>query len=294
MHLSSIIRPIRLLFIASLLFISCEKVIDDIAETSVSAEDAVVAETAIASAFDIMDDIASTDGRVQKTGTTLLPIGAELVFTDSLFTDGNGVAFYVNFGPYNANAPVNGLKCADGKFRSGRIDISVSKPYTEVGCVVNAEFPSANSYYVGNGTFMSQLLGSLLATRSGSETINVEIQGLQIITREGNISFSSKQDIKRTIGTGNVGTLGDEFEVTGSGNGINRRGEPFDVSITKTLVKRVQDGCSNTFIIGEVEVKNQSATNAMVIDFDPDDDGACDRKVLVTLPSGIKKEIIVD
>jgi len=290
----SSLRILVLLIAVSFLFNSCEKLIDDIADTSISAEDAAAAEGAIGSAFDIIDDIASTDARLQKSGTSLLPIGAALVFTDSLFTDGNGVEFYVDFGPYNPNAPVNGIKCPDGKFRAGRIEISVSKPFTEMGCMILANFPSSDSYYIGNGTSMAQLLGSLEAIRIEAEKVSLEVKDAQIITKSGTIKLSASHEIKRTIGTGNVGTLGDEFEITGTGSGVNHKGDAFTILVTKTLVKRVADGCANTFIIGEVEIKNADSSSPMTLNFDPDDDGACDGKALLTLPGGIEKTITID
>lgn len=290
----SAFRILALLIATSFLFNSCEKLVDDIADTSISAEDAAAAEGAIGSAFDIIDDIASTDARLQKTGTSLLPIGASLVFTDSLFTDGNGVAFYVDFGPYNPNAPVNGIKCPDGKFRAGRIEISVSKPFTEMGCIITAQFPTSDSYYIGNGTSMAQVIGSLEAVRIGAEKVSLEVKDAEIITKSGTVKLSASHEIKRTIGTGNVGTLDDEFEITGTGSGTNHKGDAFTVLITKTLVKRVANGCANTFIIGEVEIKNVDASSPLILDFDPDNDGACDGKALLTLPGGIQKTITVE
>lgn len=272
-------------------FASCEKALDDISETSTSAEDIAAAETAISSAFDVMDDVSSTDGRVLKNGSSLLPNGAQVVFTDSSFTDGNGVAFYIDFGPYNENAPVNGLLCPDGKFRAGRVEISVSSPYSQIGCVATANFPNSNAYYVGTGSIMNKVLGTMTATRSASETVKLEIVNAQVITPEGTVTLSSSKEITRTVGSGDIGTLGDEFEITGNGSGINRDNEPFTIEITKTLVKRVEDGCANTFIIGKIELKNDGASSAMMIDFDPDNNGACDNKAEITLPGGIKKEI---
>lgn len=273
----------------SLFAASCEKALDDITETTTSAEDLVAAESAMASAFDVVDDISSTDGRVQKAGSTILPDGAIVLFTDSVFTDGDGVDFSVDFGPFNPSAPVNGLLCADGKFRAGRVDISVSTPYTDLGCVMTATFPATSSYYVGTGATMTKVLGRLVATRTGAETATLEVIDGRIENEQGTTAFKSIKNFKRTVGAGNSGSYGDEYEVTGNGSGTNHSGEEFEMEITETLVKKVQDGCANTFVTGVIELKNKGSNGVLTIDFDPANDAACDSKVEVTLPGGLKK-----
>ncbi|TNE79595.1 MAG: hypothetical protein EP332_10515 [Bacteroidetes bacterium] len=280
--------------IGLLTFSACEKAISDVTETTVSGEDAVIVESAIASAFDVVDDIASTDGRMQKNGTTLLPDGVDVVFTDSLFTDNDGVEFYVDFGAYDPSKTMNGVLCADGKYRAGKITITANKPYTELGCVIEAKFEDgADAYYIGDGLTMIKVLANLKATRTGQETATLEITGCKVFTPEGTVEFQSNKQIKRIKGNDQPGSLGDEYEVTGNGSGTNRNGEPFTIEITKTLLQRIEDGCSRTFIVGIIELKNTSSNKSMSVDFDPKGDGACDRLIRITLPGGINKDIII-
>ena len=274
-----------------LLFTACEKALDNITETTTSAEDLVAAESAMASAFDVVDDIASTDGRVLKGGSTLLPAGAKVVFSDSVFYDGDGVDFTIDFGPYNPNAPVNGLLCADGKFRAGTVQINVNKPYSELSSVVTATFPTVHPYYVGTGatSTMTKVLGSLVATRTGAETATLEVNNASITNLEGTSTFTSIKNFKRTAGNGDAGCYGDMYEVTGNGSGTNHNGEEYEMEITETLVKKIQDGCANTFVSGVIALKNKGASGVLTIDFDPAKEAACDSQVEVTLPGGVKK-----
>lgn len=275
-----------------LTFAACEKAIDDVRETTTSAEDIVIAESAIASAFDVVDDISSTDGRMQKNGSTLLPSGAVVEFTDSSFTDGDGVEFSVDFGAYDANQTINGLLCADGKFRAGKVTITANKPYTELGCVIEATFADgSDAYYIGDGTNMAKVLGALKATRTGTETATLEVIGGKVVYSNGTVEFNSSKTIKRTVGNGQPGSYGDQYEVTGSGDGKNRDGQEFTINITKTLLQKVEDGCASTFVEGVMELKITESGATLKIDFDPEGDGACDRLVRVTLPSGLKKDI---
>lgn len=273
---------------------ACEKALSDVTETTVSGEDAVVAESAIASAFDVVDDIASTDGRMQKNGTTLLPDGVKVVFVDSLFTDNDGVEFYVDFGAYDASKTINGVLCADGKFRAGKFTVTANKPYTELGCIIEAKFEDgADAYYIGDGKTMIKVLANLKATRTGQETATLDITGCKVFTPEGTVEFQSNKQIKRIKGNDQPGSLGDEYEVTGGGSGKNRNGEDFTVNITKTLLQRIEDGCARTFIVGIIELTNTSSNKTMSVDFDPKGDGACDRLIRITLPGGIKKDITI-
>lgn len=279
-----------------LTFSACEKLINDIKETTTSAEDAVISESALASAFEVIEDIASTDNRLKKNGNPLLPDGAQLIFTDSSFTDGTPVRFYVDFGPMDLNDTINakGLLCADGKYRAGRIEVEVNKPYTEIGCVINAVFPTSNSYFIGDGWQMNRVTGTLTATRTAVDEINLVIANAIVESKQGSLSFNSEKTIRHIKGQDIPGVIGDEFEISGKGNGKNRNGEDYITTITLPLIKRVEDGCANTFIIGRMELENLSSKRILKIDYDPFNNGVCDKIVRITLPGGVEKDIEVN
>lgn len=270
---------------------SCEKVLDDITETATSAEDVAAATTAVISAFDIVDDVAATDERSLKNGSSLIPDGVNVVFEDTSFDDGDGVYFFVDFGAYNEGDDTKGVLCPDGKYRAGRIEVRINKPYTEIGSEATVTFPSSSPYYSGDGKVMNKVQGEFGVKREATEELSVSIDNAEVTTPEGDVSMSYSLNVKRTKGEGEVGTYGDEFELTGNGSGINRDGKPFTIQVKESLVKKVEDGCSGTFIAGVLELKNQGAVGPMTIDFDHLNNLACDALAEVTLPGGIKQVI---
>ncbi len=125
------------LFLASLsiTFYSCRK--DDKTETKetiTSAEDNSTAENEFTSVFDVADDFTSNDGRT-RSGNTILPNGAIINFTDSSYSDGDGIECTIDFGPKNPIAPFGRL-CNDGRYRAGILHITSSNRYGVVGNII--------------------------------------------------------------------------------------------------------------------------------------------------------------
>ena len=285
---------VAVLALAVLGFAGCKKAVEEAKDTVVSAEDNVFAETAMASAFDVIDDVGTTDGKVMKSGSTILPGGAILNFTDSTYSDGDGVEFNVDFGNYDANAAMKGLLCPDGRYRAGKIFISVSDHYLNVGTILTATFnDDASAYYCGNGLSMTKVTGELKVTRSAQNQVKIVVSNGKAVYEQGTVEFHSDRTVTRTVGQGQPGSMGDEYEITGSGGGKNRDGEEYTTSITEKLVKKIQDGCADTFIKGKIELTNTSSGAVLKIDFDPGNNAACDKTVQVTLPNGLKKSVTV-
>lgn len=270
-------------------FSSCTKNVEEIKETVAVAEDYAASETAFADAFNVIDDIASTDGRLQKNGSTILPSGAEVVFTDSLFTDGDGVELYIDFGTSS-----QGILCLDGKYRSGRINLTLSDKYGNIGTVATATLTGTSGFKVGTINKMFTLEGSVKATRTDTEKVRIEVTGGKVTSSEGSQEFYSDKTIERTLDANGPGVLGDEFTITGSGGGKNIDGTEYTVTIKTPLVRKNVDNCSKTFTKGVIELVVKSSGLKSTIDFDPDKDGACDNKIKYTNSKGISQNITID
>lgn len=256
-------------------FSACNK-IEEVKDTSLSAEDYSNSETSFASSFDISDDISSTDGKFKKTSSTILPSGAVLTITDSIM-DSDGVKYNVNFGPKGSTSPF-GMLCLDGKYRAGRIFIHQSKRYSEIGCVVTVSLLGGDStFYTGDGTNMTAVTGTQTITRTSVNTVTVKTENGKAVNDKGNSEFSNFVTIVRTLDAAGPGILGDEFTVTGDGKGINTKGQPYTVTITSALIKRISLGCANTFIKGKLTIKNDGSKYDIKVDFDPFNNMACDR-----------------
>lgn len=275
-----------------LVFFEACKVVSENSENITSASDFATAETEFGGAFDITDDINQSDGKIKKGSSTVLPGGAVFTWIDSSYTDGNGIEYMLDFGPLGATAP-RGLLCGDGKYRAGKLRVSVSKPYLQVGTEVKVTASAANngdSYFSGDGANMYEIEGVLTVTRTGAEEVTVDVTGGTIKSDDDkSASFKGTRYIKRTAGSGTPGIWGDEYEVTGSGSGTNTQGDDYTWEITTPLVKRFQVGCAKTFVIGVIEIKNVGNSTSLIVDFDPFNNGACDKTAKAIIG---KKEVI--
>jgi len=268
-------------------FSACKKV-DEIKETTVSAEDNATMESAFASTYDVADDVSSSDSRFGKSGNTILPSGAVFTVTDSIFdTDGDGIAYTLDFG-----SSANGILCNDGIYRAGILRIEQSKKFSEIDCQLTIDIVDADGYYIGDGTHMTHITGKSVITRTAENEANFKVTDGKGKNDNGTIEFYTDKTVKRTVDNG-VGTIGDEFEASGNGGGKNRNGDTYTYTTPVPLYKKIQDGCSNTFVKGKIELTN-SSNSTLTIDFDPYNDGACDKIAEVTLPGNIKKIITVN
>lgn len=259
-------------------FMSCSKAEKQIENTTTTAEDITRSETYLAAVFNVTQDVASSDGRLNKTGSTLLPPGATMTFTDSLFNDGDGVEYAIDFGA----AP--GLLCSDGVTRSGRIDVKQSKRFSEVGCVVEVNIPTANAFQVGTGGTMSTITGMAIVTRLSLNTVKLKIDGGKVETKsEGIISFNSDKVIVHNE-LGQPGIADDVFKMFGSGDGVNSKGKNYTWNTQDSIVK-IESGNCPFPVEGVIALTTEGATYK--IDFAPDAK-ACDKKVVFTLPNGTK------
>lgn len=270
---------------------SC-KAVKENADNITSASDFASAETEFGGAFDITDDINQSDGKIKKGSSTVLPGGAVFTWIDSSYTDGDGIEYTLDFGDLGSSAP-HGLLCGDGKYRAGKLRVTVSQPYLQIGTevvVTASESLNGNKYFSGDGVNMFEIEGVLSVTRTAAEEVTVNVTGGKISDGNGkNASFHGIRYIKRTAGGGTPGIWGDIYEVTGNGGGTNSDGDDYTWTITEALVKKMQIGCAKTFVKGVIEVKNVNSSSSLIVDFDPYNNEACDKTAKAIIG---KKEII--
>lgn len=266
---------------AGMMFTGCKKDKNETAETIVSAEDNSTAENEFTSLFDVADDFSSNDRRV-RAGSTILPSGAVLNFTDSSFTDGDGVECSIDFGPLKNSAP-KGMLCNDGRYRAGVIHISVSKRYFLDSAEVTITANDADKFYAGSdGMNMTQVSGTMKLTRLTQSSIRIDVIDARAVNDKGTVAWQSTRTISKLIDAG-PGILGDQFEITGEASGVNRNGESFTVKIDVPLLKKVELGCARTFVKGKITLTNVSSGKTIAIDYDPYSNQACDLTAKATI-----------
>ncbi len=278
--LKSLIK-ICLLAIVALAFESCGREKLEALETITSAEDNSTVETEFSSAFDLGDDLASNDTRLKKAGSTILPSGAILKFTDSLFSDGDGKEFEIDFGPLGSTLPFGRL-CGDGRYRAGKIHFALSGIYLTIGSKLSISISDNDAFFSGNGAEMTQISGEKIITRTQSNQFEVEVTNGKAMNSKGTVSWKANRTITKTVDAG-PGLLGDVFEVSGTASGTNRNGDNFTVDITSPLKKKIEVGCAQTFIKGKLSLKNTKSGNEILVDYDPFLDEACDKTAKATI-----------
>lgn len=248
---------------------SCSKVLQDNRDNITSAEDYSSAESELAGVFDVSDDLNETN-----QNSLIAPQGAIIKKIDST---GNPIIYEIDFGPLGTTAP-QGTLCKDGKYRAGKLRISVTLPYTQVGAVAIVTAGSTNPYYSGDGTNMFKIEAEVRIKRTATSTFEITTTNGKLTDTDGDeITFSGIKTIEKIKGLASQGIWGDEYQITGSGSGINRKGEAYTWNINTPLIKRLELGCAKTFVKGIIELKNTDASTSLKIDFDPYNNEACDR-----------------
>ena len=267
--------------VASQFLSSCGKDKLEVLDTITSAEDNSTAENEFTSAFDLGQDVASSDGRLKKGGSSILPSGAIFTITDSLFTDGDGKEFNVDFGPLGTSMPFGKL-CKDGRYRAGKINFTISSPFLSIGSILTINISDNDKFFGGNGAEMTQISGTKVITRTLVNQFTVVVTDGKAINSNGTVTWAANRTIT-LISDAGPGLLGDIFEITGSASGTNRKGEKFTVSIDVPLKKKIDFGCAQTFIKGKLTLKNTDSAKEIAIDYDPFNNEACDRTAKATL-----------
>jgi hypothetical protein len=271
---------IRFTFMLTLLgmlfFSSCKR---EFLESIQSAEDNAQIETEFSQIFETVADFAATDGRTAKTDDFLLPSGAIVTFTDSLFNDGDGIDFKVNYGPLNNGGSSKGRLCKDGRYRAGIINVGMSSRWSEIPCVITIAISSTDQYFAGNGTNMYQITGTKTITKTSATSYTVEVLNATLQRDNGVVSWNAERTITKTKDP-TSGWQNDEYTITGSADGINANGDAFTAQTTTPLVKLMSLGCLSTFITGKISVTNSNG-KVLSIDYDSFGDAACDKTATI-------------
>lgn len=279
-------KKLLLLCTAALLITAtgCKK---ELNESVQSAEDNAQLETEFLQIYDMVADLASTEGRTRKTEGYLLPNGATITYTDTTFLDADGVDFTIDFGPLEHGANYKGIQCKDGRYRAGKLRVGISKRYTEIPHILTIAINNNEEYYVGNGSKMHQVTGSEIITRTSNTDFDIEISDATLKRDNGTVNYAATYSLTRTE-EGNDGWWDSKYTLTGSSTGNNANGENFESTIVNALQKEITIGCASTFHSGTSSL----VTNSKTFDVNYDIDGAetCDRIIKVTI-DGKDKDI---
>ncbi len=271
------------------IFSACNKDNRITISSVVSAEDNSLIESEFISIYDIAQDVISNNLDI-KNSSKLLPKGVLLLFTDSLYSDGNGLDFKLDFGDVKREFP-NGILCLDGRYRAGILHFKTNKKYEESGFFCEILANELDSFFAGNdGGKLSLIFGKKIISRVNNSTFNILVENGKIKNENGTISWNCDRTVE-LLRENNPVIMELGYQVTGVADGINRNGEIYTATIEEPLIKKSKRDCLKTYIIGTIKLTDKKANNKITIDYDPFNNKDCDLVIKATLKS---KEFFFD
>lgn len=264
--------PVSFLALNSLLLFSgCRKDQDAEPEmTFESAEDNARLESESESTQNFIDaealDPGLKTGQPSQTGN--LPACATRSWNNATNT------LTIDFGPVNC-------LCKDGRYRRGKITAVFEGPWRVQNSKVTIK---PLDYYVNDNLHT----GTRVVTSLGNENAavnykyQVEVIDAAITFTDGSArSWNALRELERIAGQGTLTIADDEYLVTGTSTGTNRRNVGFTTVINQPLKKVFRQGCFRNFISGTVTITNAN-NRTLLLDYDPGKTEACDKTAAVT------------
>jgi hypothetical protein len=225
-----------------------------------SASDNAIAEALFSDALKQSDDAASDGGlRAMLDGCV-----------DTVIIDTNVMphTLLIDFGSVNCT----GL---DGRTRRGSILVTFTGRYSDQGTVITI---TPQNYYVNDyGVQGTKTVTNMGADNNGNTYFNVNVAGT-ITAPDGSWTSTHNATRVRTwiAGEGTNTPFDDVYLITGTGNGVNRNGLAYTLTITQAL--RIEIGCPY-IVSGTVAIAPQDLA-VRTVDFG---NGSCDNDITVTV-----------
>ncbi len=260
---------------ATLVFGGCKKdKTEEVAALLESANDQAAVENEFNSVFETADNVLRDDNSF-KSKPGRIPDCATIT------KDTVNKILTIDFGTVNC-------ECKEGVFRRGKIIIHHDGTYRTEGSVITI---TLEDYYVNDNHVQGTKTITNLGNASGNFKFSYEVKDASIEFTDGSVrKWNKTATIERTMGEGTIDPWDDEFVVTGSSSGTNRKGIDFTAVTTTPLKKEITLGCAKNFVTGIVTITNSDG-KTLVLNYDPNNDAACDKIASVSVNGGTPKLI---
>ena len=256
-----------------LLTTGCKRDSDQVApDDVVSAEDHGGGDEETAMSSDLLSAAAPQDETVTNSpavaGTTEL---SRIVGTCATRTyNADTRTLIINFGTTNC-------LCPDGRYRRGIIKIvfTGNDLRRHSGATVTRE-----NYFVNDNQHTATRIFTDLG--NGSYSVSVPQASIILANNGGTHSWTAQRTFTRTAGFGTPQISDDEYSITGSTSGTNRRNVRYTATIGQPLIKRFTVGCFRHFASGTVNISNSNG-KTLLLNYDPTGTNACDNIASVTI-----------
>lgn len=252
----------------SLVNVSCNRDKEDLEEIFQSAEDQALLDGEFSNIHDNIDNQAQDKPGFGKVNISILPTCAS-VYTD---ISSNPKVLEITFSDSSSSS---GCLCSDGNYRKGKIRAEFTGAYRTQGSTLVI---TLQNYFVNDVQYTGTRTVTNLGNASGHFKYSYVVTGASAITSTGTITWSSQGEIDRIEGDATLNPFDDVYLITGSANGVSRRGKNFSVNITQGLKKKI--GCPR-IVSGKTNITNSNG-NSMELDFDPIGGEPCDKIARIT------------
>ena len=270
------VRKLFILFIITGFIHACKDDVVEVKENVFSARDHSLVENEFNSTVEAMSDWIG-NAKFYKKGETIIPENVKVSFLDSTFKDMDGVEGTLDFGVPGTTKPY-GLLCSDGKYRSGKIHFKCNQPLNIPGGELFLVMNEADSFSSGPGDEIYKIKGVFRIHNPDGLHLRLQTDNLLLENKTGTIEWSCDRTLKLVKDAGQ-GIWGDIYSIEGTSSGVDRHGEAYSVEITEALIKKMEVGCSRTFIKGRLTIRNHSTNKDTHINYDPENNSACDQLI---------------
>ena len=256
-----------------------EEPILEITETDETSQISLNVVSEILSTFDIVQDWSTGDLLYFKKDESLMPSDVVVSYIDTSFIDGDGIKLGFNFG-FLGQSP-HGLLCKDGKYRAGYFTVSLNRHPQDIDAKLVIEFPEDNPFYSGNGESMTEISGAMVIKRISDDELKLTTTQLSVIENKEAKRVDATIAIRELADNG-YGIVNDQLSFDGT---LSVTDNQLTISLATTLPlrKNYTLECAKNIVEGKLNVNISNSISAIDIDFDPDNDAACDNKVALCI-----------
>lgn len=199
-------------------------------------------------------------------------IGCSLTILDSITTDGDGYEYLAQF---------SGIKSRfDRKRRFGKLNVSLSKNYREIGASAIVSIPPNEAFKIYSlNDSLTEIFGDIAFERTNLNQIRLNYSHLTVLQNKKSYSVNGNYLINWVSGAETDGLIWDEIKISGDGDFLIDNKEESEWDIILPLEKNYEYGCSENLVKGIIEINRVG--ERFKVDFDPFNNKSCNNIVKI-------------
>ena len=159
--------------------------------------------------------------------------------------------------------------------------MSLNRHPQDIDAKLVIEFPEDNPFYSGDGESMTEISGAMVIKRISDDELKLTTAQLSVIENKEEKQVDATIAIRELADNG-YGIVKDQLSFDGT---LSVTDNQLTISLATTLPlrKNYPLECAKNIVEGKLNVNISNSISAIDIDFDPDNDAACDNKVALCI-----------